>query len=138
MYPDRSFWQLRRRNPLLTVVVDTPERTRGWFEIVDRLTDETGLVTSEVVPAFRATGPNAQPGARLDCRGLPGTGDATGCLNYATLVDTRRSRTGADFVDIKHCHGYLGHEFLNRLKKTKGVPKSLVATFTDDLKKIIH
>ncbi len=29
-------------------------------------------------------------------------------------------------------------EFMNRLKKTKGVPKSLVATFTDDLKKIIH
>jgi len=27
---------------------------------------------------------------------------------------------------------------LNRLKKTKGVPKGLVATFTDDLKKIIH
>lgn len=50
------FWQLRRRVPVLTVVIDTPERTRDWFALADELTDETGLVTSEVVPAFRATG----------------------------------------------------------------------------------
>jgi PII-like signaling protein len=48
-----SFWQLRRRVPLLTVVVDTPDRTRRWFELVDALTSETGLVTSEMVPAVR-------------------------------------------------------------------------------------
>jgi len=36
------------------VIVDTPQRTRAWFEIVDRLTDATGLVTSELVPAYRA------------------------------------------------------------------------------------
>lgn len=52
-----SFWQLRRRVPIVTVVVDSPERTRGWFGLVDELTRETGLVTSEMVPAFRATGP---------------------------------------------------------------------------------
>ena len=46
-------WQLRRRVPVLTVIVDRPERAARWFEIVDELTDETGLVTSEVVPAFR-------------------------------------------------------------------------------------
>jgi PII-like signaling protein len=51
------FWQLRRRVPVTTVIVDTPERIRQWFAIVDELTDETGLVTSEMVPAFRATGP---------------------------------------------------------------------------------
>jgi PII-like signaling protein len=50
-----SFWQLRRRVPILTVIVDTPERIRRWFGVVDELTDETGLVTSEMVPAFRAT-----------------------------------------------------------------------------------
>lgn len=50
-----SFWQLRRRVPILTVIVDTPERIRRWFAIVDQLTDQTGLVTSEMVPAFRAT-----------------------------------------------------------------------------------
>ncbi len=50
------FWQLRRRVPVVTVIVDTPERIGRWFAIVDALTDETGLVTSELVPAFRATG----------------------------------------------------------------------------------
>jgi PII-like signaling protein len=65
-----SLWQLRRRVPVLTLVVDTPARARAWFGILDRLTDETGLVTSEVVPAFRATGPALDRGgltlARLD------------------------------------------------------------------------
>jgi hypothetical protein len=54
------------------VIVDTPERIRAWFEIVDALTDKTGLVTSEMVPAFRATGPGLEQGglelARLDCQ----------------------------------------------------------------------
>jgi len=61
-----SLWQLRRRVPVVTVVVDTPERIRGWFDIVDELTAETGLVTSEQVPALRATGPDiARGGLRL-------------------------------------------------------------------------
>jgi PII-like signaling protein len=47
---------LRRRVPVLTVVVDTPARIRRWFAIVDELTDETGLVTCETVPAFHARG----------------------------------------------------------------------------------
>ena len=47
---------LRRRVPVLTVVVDTPARIRRWFAIVDELTDKTGLVTCETVPAFRARG----------------------------------------------------------------------------------
>ena len=57
-----SFWQLRRRVPVMTVVVDTPERIRRWFRIVDELTDEAGLVTSEMVPAFRATSPSVEHG----------------------------------------------------------------------------
>jgi len=50
-----TLWQLRRHVPILTVIVDTPECIRDWFAIVDELTDETGVVTSEMVPAFRAT-----------------------------------------------------------------------------------
>lgn len=65
-----SFWQLRRRVPIVTVIVDTPTRIASWFEVVDELTRETGLVTSEMVPAFRATGPKLTRGglrlARLD------------------------------------------------------------------------
>lgn len=57
-----SFWQLRRHVPVLTVIVDTPERTRQWFAIADELTSETGLVTSEVVPGYRATAANQRHG----------------------------------------------------------------------------
>jgi PII-like signaling protein len=52
-----SFWQLRRQVPVLTVIVDTPQQIRRWYELVDQLTVTAGLVTSEIVPAFRATGP---------------------------------------------------------------------------------
>jgi PII-like signaling protein len=58
-----SFWQLRRRVPLITTLVDTPARIRDWFAIVDELTDQTGLVTSELVPAFRATFPQLERAA---------------------------------------------------------------------------
>ncbi len=57
-----SFWQLRRRVPVVTVIVDTPERIHRWFSVVDRLTVRAGLVTSEMVPAFRATGPELRMG----------------------------------------------------------------------------
>ncbi|MFL5822981.1 MAG: DUF190 domain-containing protein [Solirubrobacteraceae bacterium] len=61
-----SFWQLRRDVPVLTVIVDTPQRIRRWFALIDELTTETGLVTCETVPAFRATGPGiARGGLRL-------------------------------------------------------------------------
>ncbi|MDQ2621430.1 MAG: DUF190 domain-containing protein [Actinomycetota bacterium] len=48
---DRPF-QLRRHVPVLTTVVDTPERIASAFAIIDELTGETGLVTSEIVPAM--------------------------------------------------------------------------------------
>ena len=57
-----SFWQIRRRVPVVSVVIDTPERIGEWFAIVDELTDEAGLVTSEMVPAFRATSAQVQRG----------------------------------------------------------------------------
>jgi PII-like signaling protein len=59
---------LRRHVPVVTVVVDTPERTRRWLEVVSELTGDTGLVTSEMVPAFRATGPGLVAGG-LDLSG---------------------------------------------------------------------
>jgi PII-like signaling protein len=48
------FLQLRRRVPVVTITVDTPERTARSFEIIDELTAEHGLVTSEMVPAMTA------------------------------------------------------------------------------------
>ncbi len=46
--------QLRRHVPVVTIVIDTPERISTAFELVDELTGETGLVTSEMVPAAAA------------------------------------------------------------------------------------
>ncbi|MEO8691055.1 MAG: DUF190 domain-containing protein [Solirubrobacteraceae bacterium] len=50
------FWQLRRRVPVVTVVVDTPANVERWSAIVDELTQPTGLVTSELVPARAGDG----------------------------------------------------------------------------------
>jgi PII-like signaling protein len=50
-----TFFSLRRRVPTLTVVVDEPEAARRWLEVLDEVTPERGLITSEVVPAYRAT-----------------------------------------------------------------------------------
>jgi PII-like signaling protein len=46
--------QLRRHVPVITIVVDTPERIVTAFEIVDAMTTEGGLVTSEMIPAVTA------------------------------------------------------------------------------------
>jgi len=42
--------QLRRRAPVVTVIVDEPDRIARSFAIVDELTRDSGLVTSELVP----------------------------------------------------------------------------------------
>jgi len=76
-----TFWQLRRRVPVITVVVDAPERIRRWFEVVDGITDEAGLVTSEMVPAFRATAKEHQRGG----------------LRLAAAISSLRPHRGADF-----------------------------------------
>jgi PII-like signaling protein len=46
--------QLGRRVPAVTVVVDSADRVAAAFAVIDRLTAQAGLVTSETVPA--ATG----------------------------------------------------------------------------------
>ncbi len=45
---------VRRHVPVLTETIDTPERIAALFPIVDELTQERGLVTSELVPASSA------------------------------------------------------------------------------------
>jgi PII-like signaling protein len=45
---------LRRHVPVLTVAIDTPERIASLFAIADELTQERGLVTSELIPAASA------------------------------------------------------------------------------------
>ncbi len=50
---DRLF-QTRRHTPVLTTVIDTPQRIAHSFQIIDELTREHGLVTSEMVPAVCA------------------------------------------------------------------------------------
>ena len=54
--------QLGRRVPVLTVVVDRPERIVESFTVVDELTREHGVVTSEMVPALAAVGANVRHG----------------------------------------------------------------------------
>jgi PII-like signaling protein len=49
---DRLF-QLGRSVPVVTIVVDTPERIAASFDVIDELTGEHGVVTSELVPALR-------------------------------------------------------------------------------------
>jgi PII-like signaling protein len=49
--------QLGRHVPVVTTVIDTPERIATAFSAIDELTREHGLVTSETVPAMRASIP---------------------------------------------------------------------------------
>jgi PII-like signaling protein len=43
--------QIGRHVPTVTVVIDSPDRIARSFAIIDELTSERGLVTSEVIPA---------------------------------------------------------------------------------------
>ena len=56
---DRMF-QLRRHVPVMTVTIDAPDRSARSFQIIDELTVEHGLVTSEIVPAAHAVGTGAE------------------------------------------------------------------------------
>jgi PII-like signaling protein len=52
--------QLGRRVPVVTIVIDSPERIAAAFAIVDEMTAEGGLVTSETIPALRPAGAAAR------------------------------------------------------------------------------
>ena len=70
--------QLGRQVPVTTIIVDTPDRIARSFDIVDELTREHGLVTSEMVPALAsstATSGSAAPGwptTVTECRSCRG------------------------------------------------------------------
>ena len=57
-----SFWQLRRRVPVVMVLVDESARIQRYFELIDDLTAETGLVTSEMVPLLKRLPPGVVVG----------------------------------------------------------------------------
>jgi PII-like signaling protein len=57
-----SLFGIRRNVPVVTTVIDRPEEIQRWFAIVDECTSASGLVTSEIVPAFRAVAPGARVG----------------------------------------------------------------------------
>jgi PII-like signaling protein len=65
-----KFLAVRRRVPVVLTVVDRPARTQEWWRLIDELTTEHGLVTSELVPACQAVGPGTSWGgldlAKLD------------------------------------------------------------------------
>ncbi len=56
------FLQLRRRVPVITTVIDTPQQIARSFEIIDRLTAREGLLTSEMVPGLSEIGRDEPPG----------------------------------------------------------------------------
>jgi PII-like signaling protein len=57
---------VRRHVPVVTIIVDSPDRIAACFDIVDELTFESGLVTSETVPALTAiTAQTRTAGLRL-------------------------------------------------------------------------
>jgi PII-like signaling protein len=58
---DRLF-QLRRHVPVVTITVDTPQRIARAFAVIDELTADEGLVTSEVVPALTAVSADRRVG----------------------------------------------------------------------------
>jgi PII-like signaling protein len=53
---------VRRRVPVVAVCIDRPGRMAGLWPIVDVMTARHGLVTGEIVPAFRAAGHGARVG----------------------------------------------------------------------------
>ena len=46
--------QLGRHVPAVTIVIDSPERIAVAFNVIDELTTEQGLVTSETIPRAAA------------------------------------------------------------------------------------
>jgi PII-like signaling protein len=61
-----KLFQLARRVPVVTIIIDTPEWIERSFDIVHELTADHGVVTSEMVPAVVSiAGPDREGDARL-------------------------------------------------------------------------
>jgi PII-like signaling protein len=56
---------IRRNVPVHVVIIDTPANMRRWWPIVDELTVQDGIVTSELVPALHAFRVGGEPRLRL-------------------------------------------------------------------------
>jgi PII-like signaling protein len=56
------FLQVGRHVPAVTTVIDSAERISAAFDVIDEITSERGLVTSEILPAIRATSEQYQRG----------------------------------------------------------------------------
>jgi PII-like signaling protein len=56
---------VRRNVPVTVIAIDTPAGVRSWWPIVDEVTAEAGLVTSELVPASHGLGTTGPPGLPL-------------------------------------------------------------------------
>ena len=109
--------QLRRRVPIVTIVIDTPERIAESFEIVDELTDEAGLVTSEMVPAMAALtagGASARRAAPGAPSVLTATGNASPCLPVPERV--WRTKIGRKRAVPVPCAGRLAMLFLRAMR----------------------
>lgn len=57
-------FQVGRRVPVMSIVLDSPSRMTAIFEVVDRLTTHHGLVTVEMVPALEFFGAHDGVGGR--------------------------------------------------------------------------
>jgi len=65
--------QLGRHVPAVTIVIDSPERIAAAFGVIDELTRQHGLVTSETIPALHAaSGGRRRGGLRLASHHLRG------------------------------------------------------------------
>ena len=60
-----KLFQLTRHVPVVTIIIDTPNNIAASFDIVDDVTGEQGLVTSEMVPALASDGDDGSEGPRL-------------------------------------------------------------------------
>ena len=60
-----KLFQLGRHVPVVTIIIDTPNNIAASFDIVDEVTREQGLVTSEMVPALAADGDDGHSGPRI-------------------------------------------------------------------------
>lgn len=56
---------LRRNVPVHVVIIDSPASMARWWPIVDELTTEDAIVTSELVPALHAFGAGGEPDLAL-------------------------------------------------------------------------
>ena len=101
-------WQLGRRVPVVTVIVDVPDGVARSFGVVDEITAQHGVITSELVPALSLAHPGGQRArlrlarhrfcsARYRCPTRAGSSITRACPAAQTLaVGPNRGHPGVD------------------------------------------